>query len=86
MREIEKDPKLLTDYLNIFNDDKRGADFVKGIYDRESASGTYDRDTRGAIRHWLTYNSSYFSSELAQLARQSTDTNDYVTTRTSCWL
>src|SRR5437764_4071850 len=54
MREIEKDPKLLADYLNAFNGDRKGADFVKAIYDREMGNGTFDRDGRASIRHWPT--------------------------------
>ena len=79
MREIEKDPKLLPDYLNVFNGDRKGTDFVKGIYDREMAGGTFDHDGRASIRHWLTYNSPYYSNDLARLAQQVTDTPDYVT-------
>ncbi len=76
--EIDKKPALLNGYLNILKKDPDGAEFVKGIYDREGTTGALDKDERRAIHHWLVYNSPYFSSELARLAENVGDTGDYV--------
>lgn len=77
-REIEKRPNLLTGYLNILKRDPDGAEFVKGIYDSEGTTGVFGKDDRRTIRHWLVYNSPYFSGELAKLAENVGDTTDYV--------
>ncbi len=79
MREIEKDPNLLPGYLNVLASDPKAADFVKEIYDREGTGGAFKREQRGEIKRWLTYNSPYFSSDLARMASHAADTEDYVT-------
>ncbi len=79
MREIGKNPKLLPNYLNIFKGDAKAIDFVKEIYDRESSGGVFEKEERRTIKHWLTYNSPYFSGDLARLAANATDTEGYVT-------
>lgn len=79
MREVEKNPRLMPGYLNILSHDPKWADFVKELYDREGTGGVFQKDDRIAIRRWLTYNSPYFSSDLARAASQVADANDYVT-------
>ena len=76
MDEIAKNPKLLTGYLNILDHDS--ADFVKRIYDDETGDGG-DKEVRNLIKQWLTYNSPYYSSELAEAASSVSDSNEYVT-------
>lgn len=77
--EIEKDPDMLTRFLNIFPEGARSSDFVKGVYDREGANGAFDRDERVLIKRWLMYHSPYYSSELERIALQAGDSNEYVT-------
>lgn len=78
MKEIGKDHKILPSYLNLL---KGAPEFVKGIYDSEGVGGAFDRDTRKGIKRWLTYNSSYFSSDLERLASGVSDTGEYVTSQ-----
>lgn len=79
MAEIEKNPSLLPNYLSVLKNDERAVDLVKNLYDREGVGGAYERDTRRLIRRWLTFNSAYFSDDLARLAAGVSDTGDYVT-------
>ena len=76
MREIDKDPNLLTNYLHVLAGDPKAADFVKEIYDREGTGGVFSREQRGKIKRWLTFNSPYFSNDLYRLAQQAGDTTD----------
>jgi len=78
-REIEKAPNLLPGYLNVFKDKPGAGEFVKEMYDREGTGGAYNKDSRRMIKEWLTFNSSYFSSDLARLASGVSDTGEYVT-------
>jgi len=76
---IENDPKKLPDLLNVFRKDKDGYEFVKDIYDAQGDGGVFDKDTRSTIKTWLTYNSPYFSDELATTAADVRDADNYVT-------
>ena len=76
--EIQKDPKTLPQFLNVLQDGERSADVVKEIYDREGTNGVFDRSERVTIKHWLTYHSPFFSSDLARIAQQAGDANEYV--------
>jgi HEAT repeat protein len=77
MDEIARNPKLLPGYLNVLDHDS--ADFVKRIYDNETGDGGLDKESRRMVRDWLTYNSPYYSDQLAELASNVTDSNEYVT-------
>jgi hypothetical protein len=68
--EIEKDPKKLVFYLNIFRENTDGIEFVKRLYDEELVNQNFERYWRDDVKHWLTYNSPYFSNKLLQLALQ----------------
>ncbi|MFM9903206.1 MAG: HEAT repeat domain-containing protein [Pyrinomonadaceae bacterium] len=81
MKEIGKKPSLLTGYLNLLKNDAKAADFVKELYDRESAGGAFNKDERKIIKEWLTYNSPYFSSDLARKAANVTDSGEYLTSQ-----
>ncbi|HMT07027.1 MAG TPA: HEAT repeat domain-containing protein [Pyrinomonadaceae bacterium] len=76
---IEKDPKKLPDLLNAFRKDKDGYEFVKDIYDAQGEGGVFDKDARATIKTWLTYNSPYFSDDLAAIAAGVQDADSYVT-------
>ncbi|MEP6789653.1 MAG: hypothetical protein ABJB40_14535, partial [Acidobacteriota bacterium] len=78
MKEIDRKPVLLPNYLNVFRNDLKAADQFKEHYDREGTTGVYDKETRKAIKAWLTYNSPYFSSDLAHIASAVTDNGEYV--------
>jgi hypothetical protein len=62
----------------VLSGDADAADFVKELFDREGSVGAYDKETRKAIKKWLTYNSPYFSSDLARLAGGAGDAGEYV--------
>ena len=79
MKEIGKDPSLLPGYLNVLKGDAKAADFVKEVYDRESTGGAINKDERKLVKQWLTYNSPYFSSDLARAASAAADSGEYVT-------
>ncbi len=78
-KEIDRDPKKLLEYINLFNKDKDGPEYVKTLYDSQGTTGAFDKDQRAAIKTWLTYNSAYFSSDLLRGAQEAGDANDYVT-------
>jgi len=78
-KEIDRDPKKLLEYINLFNNDKDGPEYVKGLYDSQGTTGAFDKDQRATIKAWLTYNSPYFSSDLLRGAQEVADANDYVT-------
>ncbi len=79
MSEIERDPKLLPDYINSLGKTERAAEFVKRIYDAEGTAGAFSKDQRAAIKQWLTYNSKYFTNDLYRLASGVGSTDTYVT-------
>ncbi|HVF46971.1 MAG TPA: hypothetical protein VNA17_05335, partial [Pyrinomonadaceae bacterium] len=78
MREIAKNPRLVLNYTNIFKGNEKGIDLIKEIYDREGLGGVFNKEERLAIKDWLTFNSSYFSQDLARLAEGVADTAGYV--------
>ncbi len=78
-KEIDRDPKKLLEYLNLFIKDKDGPEYVKDIYDAQGTTGSFDKDQRATIKNWLTYNSPYFSSDLLRGAQDVNDADNYVT-------
>ena len=78
MGEIERDPKLLPDYINALGKTERAVEFIKRIYDAEGTAGAFSKDQRAAIKQWLTYNSKYFTSDLYRLAAGVGSTDTYV--------
>ncbi len=79
MAEIEKDHKLLSQYINILPDGERTAQFVKGLMDSEGSAGAYDKETREALKAWLTYHTNLYSDELLESASQVHDQDEYLT-------
>lgn len=79
MSAISDDPARLTEFLDTFKGNKDAIDFVKRLYDDEMSNRKLERDWRDSVKKWLTYNSPYFSSELARVAQTVRDENDYVT-------
>ena len=78
LAEVQKDPEKVFEFLNAFRDSKRAAEVVKEIYDRRPAGNESERNQRGELRRWLTYNSPYFSADLARRAARVADVNEYV--------
>lgn len=76
--EIEKDPKRLLSLINSLPDEERAGALAKEIYDREGANGVFDRSERESIKRWLTYHTSFFSSDLARVAQQAGEAGEYV--------
>ncbi len=79
MREIEKDHKLLTAYVNILPDGDASERFVRGLVDGEGNSGIYDKDARDAIKAWMSYHTAAYSEELRQTAESVRDQDEYLT-------
>ncbi|MEP6902810.1 MAG: hypothetical protein ABJA66_13745, partial [Actinomycetota bacterium] len=79
MNEIEKKPESLSEMLGVLPDGKETAEFVKRLYDDEVSKRDFDASWRSEVKKWLTYHSSFFSDELAQLAQQTAETPEYVT-------
>lgn len=78
--EIDKDPKLIGEYVNLFADSKRGVEFAKHVYDQmPEDAGEEGELLRDSLGGWLTTNSSYFSEGLAASAGQLHEENGYVT-------
>ena len=79
MDEFRKRPEEIVEFLNIFPKTSRSAEFVKKIYDDFGGSATAERrELRSAMRRWMKFNTTYFSSELAREAAQVADEGDYV--------
>lgn len=77
--EIESDPEILPSLINNLPETDEATSFVKSLYDREQTEKKYDQEWTLAVERWLTYHSKYFSDELAQMAAQAGDANEYVT-------
>jgi hypothetical protein len=80
LAEIEKDPEIINNYLNVLAKKPESADAVKQMYQRILNSDDESNKYRAEqLKSWLTYNSNYFSDELLQAAQQVQDTEEYVT-------
>jgi hypothetical protein len=79
MAEMERNPDLAPDLINVLPRNSRSADFVKGLHDRAIGreDGTVER--RAMLKRWLKYNSTYYSDELARDAARVKDSNGYLT-------
>lgn len=78
IEEVENNPEKLPSLLGAFAGKPGAVETVKRLYDREMSDKKYEREWRDSIKRWLTYNSGYFSDELAKIAGQASDTNEYV--------
>jgi hypothetical protein len=54
LSEIEKNPEVLTNFINILPDDERTVEFVKRLYDRKAQEREFDRPWRETVKSWLT--------------------------------
>jgi HEAT repeat protein len=73
-KEIRKNHELILRYLDLFSDD---VDFVKEIYDEETAYGEADIWWQKTVKDWLVYNSNYFTSELFSLTQKTLKETEY---------
>jgi hypothetical protein len=78
LAEVQKDPEKVSEFLNAFRGSKKAAEVVKEIYDSRTSGNEEDRNRRAELRRWLTYNSPYFSTDLARQAARVADANEYV--------
>ncbi len=69
--EVQKDPKKLTELLNVLPKDERTGNLVKELFERNSETGGYEKYEQTQIKRWLTYNTPHFSHELARSAQRS---------------
>ncbi|NOT48545.1 MAG: HEAT repeat domain-containing protein, partial [Acidobacteria bacterium] len=77
--EIVKDPKSVVGFLNIFNDSRDGAEFVKNIYDNWTDD---ERDGEGGkerLNTWLSWNSPHHVRQLEKAAQKAGERGEYVT-------
>lgn len=77
--EIEKNPELIGNYLNVLSQKPSSVDFVKKMYNRSLNSESGNSYQSEQLKRWLTYNSDFFVDELSQGAGAVKDANDYVT-------
>ncbi len=78
LAEIQKDPKTLSSFLNVLPETARSADFVKDLYDKTADDEEIDRNEKATVKRWLTYNSPYFSADLAKTAEKAGESGEYV--------
>jgi HEAT repeat protein len=84
--ELENNPEKVMDYINILPKNDETAQKIKRYYDKlkenNSNSENVDRDSDNynadELKNWLTYNSSYFSDELLESAKDVKDQNGYI--------
>ena len=79
IEEVEKNPEKLPSLLGAFTGKSEAVSMVKRLYDQELSNKKFEREWRETIKRWLTYNSNYFSDDLARVAQKAGDTNEYVT-------
>ncbi|MBX3245097.1 MAG: HEAT repeat domain-containing protein [Acidobacteria bacterium] len=75
--EIERSPKLVQQFLNMFLGDEAGTRFVYDIYRRmpDERSELY---LKNSVKSWLVLNSPYFADELEKTARNIADQGEYL--------
>ena len=79
LREIEKNPAKISDFLNILDGDRRATDLARDQYAKASASvSEEDKAKREQLKRWLTYNTPEFSSDLEKSAKTVRDVGEYV--------
>lgn len=76
--EIGKDPKSIGNYLNIFNDSREGAEFVKGIYENWPDTKGEEGNEKEKIRTWLGWNSPQYASQIEKAASRAGERGEYV--------
>ena len=77
--EIEENPETLVNFLNALPRTEEVVEFVKKIYDDKADDKETEEGWNEAVRSWLTFNSKYFSDDLAKIANQVEDTEQYIT-------
>lgn len=75
--EISKKPKSVADFLNIFNDSREGADFVKNIFDNWQDEKD-DGEEKEKLNTWLAWNSPHHVRQLEKAAQKAGERGEYV--------
>ena len=78
LRELEREPKRVVEFLNVLRDDKRGTDLARDVYRQMAGGSDEEREMRRQLKNWLTLNSDEFSEDLEKKASQTTDVGEYV--------
>ena len=82
LREIEKDPKRIADFLNVLREEKRAADLARDVFKQMGAGSTdEERELRRQLKRWLTLNTDEFAEDLAKTAAEVKDVGDYVSSQ-----
>ena len=77
--EIAKKPESVADFLNIFNDSREGADFVKNIYDNWPDIDDDETGGKQKVNTWLAWNSPHHVRQLEKAAQKAGERGEYVT-------
>ena len=77
--EIEQNPEMLKNFINILPESSDTADFVGRVYEQYKSKPDVDRWELERIKKWLTLNSDQFSDELLASAKRAGDVREYVT-------
>ena len=78
LREIEREPRRIVEFMNVLRDDRQGTELARGIYRQMSGSTEEEREVRRQLRSWLTINSDEFAEDLEKKASQVKDVGEYV--------
>src|SRR5688572_23066893 len=62
LREIEKEPKRIAEFLNVLQDDRRATDLARDVFKQMGAGSTdEERELRRQLKKWLTLNTDEFA-------------------------
>ena len=78
LREIEREPRRIVEFVNVLVDDRRGTELARDIYRQMTASTEEEREIRRQLKSWLAMNSDEFAEDLEKKALQVKDVGDYV--------
>ncbi len=78
LREIEREPRRIVEFVNLLGDDRRGTELARDIYRQMSGSTEEEREIRRQLKNWLTMNSDEFAEDLEKKASQTKDVGEYV--------
>jgi hypothetical protein len=76
--EIEKKPESLNSFLKALPESEDVADFVRKLYDQNSANEDFENDWQGEVKNWLIYHSKDYSGELEKFASEARESGEYV--------
>lgn len=78
-RELASDPERISDFLNVFQDDRRAADIARAQFQKLEVRNEDDESgNREQLKNWLRVNTPDFSGDLERVASRIGDVNEYV--------